>query len=184
MSAPRPVEAEGRSESVEHVAAEGAGPMRVPSPVMPEHWRRSRDPLRSRDLDAELASRQLRGARRQSSAEPTRQRSHKKSRRSPIRMHDSKHLPSWRQQATNWRHTSPAKQDHGAYHADHRSKRAGSRGRPNRESRPLRPTFLMLLRSRRAIGRPLETPGWPVAAGGRCGRPRRSRADSPGQERG
>ena len=81
-------------------------------------------------------------------------------------------------------HGSPDEKDHGAYLADHRSKRSGSRGRPFRDSSPLRPTFLMLLRSRRAIGRPLVTPGWPVAAAGRCGRPRRSRADSPARERG
>ena len=174
----------GRSAGVEHVAAEGAGPMRTPNAVMPVHRRRPRDPFRSRDLDAEPASRQLQGARRQRSAEPTRQRSHKKSRRTHTRSYEGKLLPSWQQQPTNWWHGSPDGKDHGAYGADHRSKRAGSRGRPFRDSSPLRPTFLMLLRSRRAIGRPLVTPWWPVAAAGRCGRPRRSRAESPGQERG
>ena len=164
---------------IEHVAAAGAGPMRVPSPVVPDHRHRSRDPFRSRDLDAELASRQRRGVRHQSSVEPTRQRSHKKSRRTPIRVHDSKHPPSWRPQATKSGHGSPDGKELTAYLADHRSRRAGSRGRPIRESSPLRPTFLMLLRSRGAIGRPLATLGRPVAGAGRCGRLRRTRFKSP-----
>ena len=169
---------------VEHEAAAGAGPMRVSSPVMPDHRRRPRDPIRSRDIDAELASRQLGGARRQSSVEPTRQRSHKKSRRTHGRTYEGKLLPTWRQQPTNWWHGSPDGHDLSGYDADHRSRRAGSRGRPFRDSSPLRPTFLMLLRSPGAIGRPLATLGWRWGGAGRCGRPRRSRADSPGWERG
>ena len=149
----------GRSVGVEHVAATGAGPMRVSSPVMPVHRHRHRDPFRSRDLHADWRLAKKKGVRCQSSVEPTRQRSHKKSRRTHGRTYEGNLLPTWRQQPTNWWHGSPDGHDLSGYDADHRSRRAGSRGRPFRDSSPLRPTFLMLLRSHGALWATSGDPG-------------------------
>ena len=165
------MEAVGPSVGVEHVAAAGAGMMRVPSPVMPVHRHRCRDPFRSRDLDAEPASRLPRGVRRQSSVEPTRQRSHKKSRRTPIRVHVSKRPPIWRPQATNPGHGSPVLSAQAICMADGAGWRPEGARRANFSAVWTSADDYQLGRSPGAIGRPRADSGWPpTAAGGVDGR--------------
>ena len=120
----------GRLVGVEYVVGTGARPMSISTPVMPVHRDRPRDPFRSRDLHAGLSPCEENVIRPQSSNEPTRQRSHKTSLRPPTRGYDSKHLPSWQPQATNSGHGSPDGKELTADLADHRSRCAGSRGRP------------------------------------------------------
>ena len=160
------------------------GPMRASVLIIPVHRRRPRDSLRSRDLDLRRPATNASTSKMLSSTETKRQRRHKKSHLTRARLYEGKLQPAWRQQRTNSWHGSPDGQ-HGAYrHGRYRARRAGSRGRPFGESSPLRATFLMLPRSRGAIGRVRAAPGALPTAGRSTDGPEGARSGSPAKERG
>ena len=160
----------GRSVGVESMAESAGGSTQASNLIILVHRQRPRDRFLSRDFDQRRPARLASTSKMLSSTETKRQRRHKKSHLTRVRPCEGKLQPVWRQQRTKSWHGSPDGQHPGYRHGRHRARRAGSRGRPFGESSPLRATFLMLPRSRGAIGRVRATPG----ALSTAGRPRRT----------
>ena len=155
----------GRSVVVESMAESAGGSTQASNLIIPVHRQRPRDRFLSRDLDLRRLAPLASTSKMLSSTETKRQRRHKKSHLTRARPCEGKLQPVWRQQRTKSWHGSPDGSGQSIRKASHRARRAGSRGRPFGESSPLRATFLMLSRSRGAIGRVRATPGAPPAAG-------------------
>ena len=177
----RPV---GRSVGVESMDDPAGGSMQASNMIIPVHRQWPRDSFRSRDLDLRRPAPLASHCKMLSSTETKRQRRHKKSHLTRVRPCEGKLQPVWRQQRTNSWHGSPDGQHPGYRHGRHRARRAGSRGRPFGEFSPLGATFLMLSRSRGAIGRVRAAPGAPPAAGRNTDGPEGARSDLPVRERG
>ena len=111
-----------------------------------------------------------RSGRSQAPFETRRLRGHAKALRRAILYYDGRHLPVRQPQTPNWCHGLPDQQHPTGSIGRWRLQRCSSRGRPFRELCPLMATFLMLARSRGAIGRVRTTP-WapPTAAAGMDG---------------
>ena len=116
--------------------------------------------------------------------ETRRLRGHAKALRRAILYYDGRHLPVRQPQTPNWCHGLPDQHHPTGSIGRWRLQRCSSRGRPFRELCPLMATFLMLARSRGAIGRVRATPGAPSAAGRRSDGPDGRRTESPAGERG
>ena len=174
----------GRSVCVESMGKSAGGPTWLLVLSILVHRQRPSDSFRSRYLDLRRPRAKAPTSKKLSSTEPTRQRRHKKSHLTRARLYEGKLQPAWRQQRTNSWHGSPDGQHPGYRHADRTARRAGSRGRPFGESSPLMATFLMLSRSRGAIGRVRATPGAPPAAGRSTDGPEGARSGSPGTGKG
>ena len=177
----RPV---GRSVGVESMADPAGGSTQVSNLIIPVHRQRPRDSFRSRDLCLRRPARDASTSKMLSSTETKRQRRHKRSNLTRVRSCEGKLQPVWRQQRTNSWHGSPDGQTNEAGWPTWTARRAGSRGRPFGESSPLRATFLMLPRSRGAIGRVRAAPGAPPVAGRSTDGPDGVRSDLPARERG
>ena len=100
-----------------------------------------------------------RGAEKLSTFEPTRHRNRPKAFRTGVRPYESTPWPAWQPDRTNWCHGSPAEHAWSLLARGQPPSSPDGRGRPNRQSSPLMATFLMLSRSRGAIGRVRATPG-------------------------
>ena len=93
-------------------------------------------------------------------------------------------LPMWQPEQTNWLHGLPDGHLHGAFWQKRPPSRRLERRWPNRSSGPLMDFFLMLPRSRGAIGRVRATPGGLPTAGRSTGGLESARKESPAKERG
>ena len=115
--------------------------------------------------------------------EMIRHRGHPKALRRAIPPYEASCQPVRQQQTPNWCHgLTDGKHPLGSI-GRWRLQRRSSRGRPFRELCPLMAFFLMLARSRGAIGRVRATPGAPSAAGRRSDGPDGRVDGSPGEER-
>ena len=120
-----------------------------------------------------------------STFEPTRHRNRSEALGTGVRLYETTCLPAWQPDRTNWCHGSPAQHAWSLLQRGKPPSRPDGPGRPNRQPSPLTATFLMLSRSRGAIGRVLATPGAPSTAGGRTmDGPDGRRFKSPWQGRG
>ena len=126
----------------------------------------------------------FRGAEKLSTFEPTRHRNRPKAFRTGVRPYERTPWPTWQPDRTNWCHGSPAEHAWSLLEAGQPSSRPDGRGRPNRQSSPLMATFLMLPRSRGAIGRVRATPGALSTAAASMDGPDGHRFESPWQGRG
>ena len=90
----------------------------------------------------------------------------------------------WQPDRTNWCHGSPAGHAWSLLEAGQPPSSPDGRGRPNRQSSPLMATFLMLSRSRGAIGRVRATPGALSMAGRTTDGPDGRTDGIPGQGKG
>ena len=169
---------------VESMAESAGGSTQASNLIIPVHRQRPRDRFLSRDLDLRRLAPLASTSKMLSSTETKRQRRHKKSHLTRARPYEGKLQPVWRQKRTKSWHGSPDGQHPGYRHGRHRARRAGSRGRPFGESSPLVATFLMLPRSRGAIGRVRATPGAPPAAGRSTDGPEGAQLNLPAGERG
>ena len=103
--------------------------------------------------------------------ETKRPRGHPKALRRAIPPYEGRALPLWQPQTPNWCHgLTDGKHPVGSI-GGWRLQRCSGRGWPNREFCPLMATFLMLARSRGAIGRVRATPGALPTAGRRSDGP-------------
>ena len=125
-----------------------------------------------------------RGAEKLSTFEPTRHRDRPKAFRTGVRPYESTTWPAWQPDRTNWCHGSPAEHAWSLLSAGQPPSSPGGRGRPNRQSSPLMATFLMLSRSREAIGRVRATPGALSTAAASMDGPDGHRFESPWGGRG
>ena len=112
-----------------------------------------------------------RSGRSQAPFETRRLRGHAKALRRAILYYDGSRQPLRQPQPPNWCHGLPDQQHPTGSIGRWRLQRCSGRGRPFRELCPLMATFLMLARSRGAIGRVRATPGAPSAAGRRSDGP-------------
>ena len=101
----------------------------------------------------------FRGAEKLSTFEPTRHRNRPKAFCTGVRPYERTPWPAWQPDRTNWCHGSPAEHAWSLLEAAQPPSSPDGPGRPNRQSSPLMATFLMLSRSRGAIGRVRATPG-------------------------
>ena len=106
-----------------------------------------------------------RGAEKLSTFEPTRHRNRPKAFRTGVRPYESTPWPAWQPDRTNWCHGSPAEHAWSLLQAGQPPSSPGGPGRPSRLPSPLRATFLLLPRSRGAIGRVRAIPGALSTAG-------------------
>ena len=97
--------------------------------------------------------------------EPTRHRSHPMARSKGVRPYERTALPAWQPDRTNWCHGSPAGHAWSLQARGLPPSSPDGRRWPNLTLGPLVATFLMLPRSRRAIGRVRATPGALSTAG-------------------
>ena len=130
------------------------------------------------------AARCFRGAEKLSTFEPTRHRNRPKAFCTGVRPYERTPWPTWQPDRTNWCHGSPAEHAWSLLARGQPPSSPDGRGRPNRQSSPLMATFLMLSRSRGAIGRVRATPGALSYGWTDYGRPRRSDGRSPGAGKG
>ena len=107
---------------------------------------------------------QPRGAKKLSTFEPTRHRSRPEAPGTGVRPYERTRLPARQPDRTNWCHGSPAEHAWSLLSAGQPPSSPGGPGRPSRLPSPLRATFLLLPRSRGAIGRVRATPGAPATA--------------------
>ena len=107
----------------------------------------------------------FRGAEKLSTFEPTRLRNRPKAFRKGVRPYERTLWPARQPEPTNWCHGSPAEHAWSLLARGQPPSSPDGRGRPNRQSSPLMATFLMLSRSRGAIGRVRATPGALSTAG-------------------
>ena len=105
------------------------------------------------------------GCKKLSTFEPTRHRNRSEALGTGVRPYETTCLPAWQPDRTNWCHGSPAQHAWSLLQAGQPPSRPDGPGRPNRQPSPLTATFLMLSRSRGAIGRVLATSGAPSTAG-------------------
>ena len=112
-----------------------------------------------------------RSGRSQAPFETRRLRGHAKALRRAILYYDGRHQPLRQPQTPNWCHGLPDHQHPTGSIGGWRLQRCSGRGRPFRELCPLMATFLMLARSRGAIGRVRATPGALPTAGRRSDGP-------------
>ena len=91
--------------------------------------------------------------------EPTRRRNRPEALSTCVRPYERTSLPAWRQEPTNWCHGYPAGHAWSLLPPGRPPSSPDGRRWPNPTFRPLMATFLMLLRSRGAIGRVRATPG-------------------------
>ena len=126
----------------------------------------------------------FRGAEKLSTFEPTRHRSRPKAFRTGVRPYESTPWPAWQPDRTNWCHGSPAEHAWSLLARGQPPSSPDGRGRPNRQSSPLMATFLMLSRSREAIGRVRATPGALSMAGRTTDGPDGRTDGPPARERG
>ena len=82
----------------------------------------------------------------------------------PFRTYERTLEPAWRRERPNSCHGLPYGNDHPQASALHHRQGRCGRGRPFRDFSPLSNFFLLLLRSRGALGRVRATPGAPSAA--------------------
>ena len=115
--------------------------------------------------DFRRAAQSFRGAEKLSTFEPTRHRNRSEALGTGVRPYETTCLPAWQPDRTNWCHGSPAQHAWSLLEAGQPPSRPNGPGRPNRQPSPLTATFLMLSRSRGAIGRVLATSGAPSTAG-------------------
>ena len=119
--------------------------------------------------------------------EPTRRRNRPEALSTCVRPYERTSLPAWHQEPTNWCHGYPAGHACSPREAGRPPSSPDGRRWPNPTFRPLMATFLMLLRSRGAIGRVRATPG-PLPTAGRrkghkslfCFRPERVKGQGEG----
>ena len=100
-----------------------------------------------------------------STLEPTRHRNSPEALATGVRPYERTPWPAWQPDRTNWCHGSPAGHAWSLLARGQPPSSPDGRGRPNRQSSPLMATFLMLSRSRGAIGRVQATPGALSTAG-------------------
>ena len=112
-----------------------------------------------------------RSGKSQAPFETRRLRGHAKALRRAILYYDGSRQQLRQPQPPNWCHGLPDQQHPTGSIGRWRLQRCSGRGRPFRELCPLMATFLMLARSRGAIGRVRATPGAPSAAGRRSDGP-------------
>ena len=91
--------------------------------------------------------------------EPTRRRNRPEALSTCVRPYERTSLPAWHQEPTNWCHGYPAGHAWSLLPPGRPPSSPDGRRWPNPTFRPLMATFLMLLRSRGAIGRVRATPG-------------------------
>ena len=115
---------------------------------------------------------------------PTRPRNHPGALSTGVRPYERTPQPAWLPQPANWWHSSPDGQAWSLLVAEQPPSSADGRRCPNWASGPLVATFLLLGRSRGAIGRVRATPGAPPTAGRSTDGPDARVDGSPGRERG
>ena len=125
-----------------------------------------------------------RGAKKQSTFEPTRHRSRPEAPGTGVRPYERTCLPARQPEPTNWCHGSPAEHAWSLLARGQPPSSPDGRGWPNRQSSPLMATFLMLSRSRGAIGRVRATPGALSMAGRTTDGPDGRTDGSPGAGKG
>ena len=125
-----------------------------------------------------------RGAEKRSTFEPTRHRNGPEALATGVRPYERTCLPAWQPDRTNWCHGSPAEYAWSLLARGQPPSSPDGRGRPIRQSSPLMATFLMLSRSREAIGRVRATPGALSTAGRTTDGPDGRTDGSPAGERG
>ena len=126
----------------------------------------------------------FRGAEKLSTFEPTRLRNRPKAFRTGVRPYERTPWPARRPEPTNWCHGSPAEHAWSLLARGQPPSSPDGRGWPNRQSSPLMATFLMLSRSRGAIGRVRATPGALSTAGRTTDGPDGRTDGPPARERG
>ena len=126
----------------------------------------------------------FRGAKKLSTFEPTRHRNRPEALGTGVRPYERTCLPARRPEPTNWCHGSPAEHAWSLLARGQPPSSPDGRGWPNRQSSPLMATFLMLSRSRGAIGRVRATPGALSTAGRTTDGPDGRTDGSPAGERG
>ena len=127
---------------------------------------------------------QPRGAKKLSTFEPTRHRNRPKAFCTGVRPYERTPWPAWQPDRTNWCHGSPAGHAWSLLARGQPPSSPDGRGRPIRQSSPLMATFLMLSRSRGAIGRVRATPGALSTAAASMDGPDGHRLESPWGGRG
>ena len=127
---------------------------------------------------------QPRGAKKLSTFEPTRHRNRPEALGTGVRPYERTCLPAWQPEPTNWCHGSPAEHAWSLLARGQPPSSPDGRGWPNRQSSPLMATFLMLSRSRGAIGRVRATPGALSMAGRTTDGPDGRTDGSPGTGKG
>ena len=115
---------------------------------------------------------------------PTRHRDHPGALSTGVGPYERTPQPAWQPEPANWWHSSPAAQAWSLLLAEQPPSSADGRRCPNWASGPLVATFLMLVRSRGAIGRVRATPGAPPTAGRSTDGPDARVDGSPAWERG
>ena len=123
-------------------------------------------------------------AKKLSTFEPTRHRNRPKAFCTGVRPYERTPWPAWQPDRTNWCHGSPAEHAWSLLARGQPPSSPDGRGRPNRQSSPLMATFLMLSRSRGAIGRVRATPGALSTAGRTTDGPDGRTDGSPAGDRG
>ena len=129
-------------------------------------------------------ARQCSRCKKLSTFEPTRHRNRSEALGTGVRPYETTCLPAWQPDRTNWCHGSPAQHAWSLLQAGQPPSRPDGPGRPNRQPSPLTATFLMLSRSRGAIGRDLATSGAPSTAGRTTDGPDGRTDGPPARERG
>ena len=127
--------------------------------IIPKHSLPPRATFGSRRSCRADGTAHARGAKKQSTFEPTRHRSRPEAPGTGVRPYERTRLPARQPDRTNWCHGLPAEHAWSLLSAGQPPSSPDGRGWPNRQSSPLMATFLMLSRSREATGRVRATPG-------------------------
>ena len=166
-----PEEVMGRHRGDEYEGAWTTGACRPIPVVDPMHPDVTRATLRSRIFTASGRRLHRGAADRWPTFEPKTLRGYLGPLARPFRTYQRKHMPAWRRERTNSCHGLPYR--HGPWPMvgmRQRQARCG-RGWPFWDSSPLSNLFLLLLRSRGALGRVRATPGAASAAAARMDGP-------------
>ena len=158
-----------RHDEYERVSTIGA--RRTIPDIDSMHPDMTRTTFRSRVFHRARSPTQRGAAERWPQFEPKRLRGYLGPLARPFRTYERTLEPAWRRERPNSCHGLPWR--HGPWPMVGKRQRQGrcGRGRPFRDFSPLRDFFLLLLRSRGALGRVRTTPGAPTAAGARMDGP-------------
>ena len=154
-----------RRDEYERVSTIGA--RRTIPYIDPMHPDMTRATFKSRVFHRARSPLQRGAAERWPTFEPKRLRGYLRPLARPFRTYERTLEPAWRRERPNSCHGLPYGNDHPQASALHHRQGRCGRGRPFRDFSPLSNFFLLLLRSRGALGRVRATPGAPSAAAAR-----------------